>query len=51
MEKLTKAVRQYMQALGAKGGTARKHALTPERRSEIAKQAVTAREAKRKSNA
>jgi general stress protein YciG len=34
-------------ALGKKGGKARAKALSPERRSEIAKKAVTAREAKR----
>jgi hypothetical protein len=36
-------------ALGSKGGKARAKALSPKRRSEIAKKAVTAREAKRNS--
>jgi hypothetical protein len=34
--------------LGSRGGKARAKALTPERRSEIAKKAAAAREAKRK---
>jgi hypothetical protein len=34
-------------ALGSKGGTARAKRLTPERRSEIARKAVAAREAKK----
>jgi general stress protein YciG len=36
-------------ALGRKGGKARAKSLSPERRSEIARKAVEAREAKRKS--
>jgi len=43
-------VSEYMAAISGrgKGGKARATKLTPERRSEIAKKAVAAREAKRK---
>ena len=46
--KLTSQMRSYLKAMASKGGKARKKALSPERRSEIAKNAVTAREAYRK---
>ena len=38
---------KHAQALGSLGGKARKLALSPERRSAIAKKAVAAREAKK----
>ena len=40
-------IREYLSAQGRKGGAARAAKLTPARRSEIAKGAVQAREAKR----
>lgn len=42
-------MRKMMSEWGKKGGKARMRSLTPERRSEIAKKAVDAREAKKKS--
>ncbi|HXI90484.1 MAG TPA: hypothetical protein VNH18_29490 [Bryobacteraceae bacterium] len=51
-KKLPPEVLEYFRKQGAKGGKiggkARSESLTPERRSEIAKKAVAAREAKRK---
>jgi hypothetical protein len=39
---------EFFKRMGAEGGKARASKLSPERRSEIAKKAVAAREAKRK---
>lgn len=51
MRKVPKAVSAYFSKMGRKGGKkggdARAAALTPERRQEIARNAVAAREAKR----
>lgn len=55
-KKVPKEVREYFSEIGkrasredrVKAGKARAAKLTPERRSEIAKKAVAAREAKRK---
>jgi len=48
--KLAKLTRKAFQAAGRVGGLARAAKLSPERRSEIAKAAVTAREEKRRLN-
>jgi hypothetical protein len=45
---IPKAVREFLRKQAVKGGNARRDALTPERRREIARKAVAAREAKRK---
>lgn len=45
---VTKTESKIMAKMGRKGGLSRAKKLTPERRSEIAKNAVSAREAKRK---
>jgi hypothetical protein len=44
-------LRVYLRKLGAKGGTAAAASLTPEERSQRARHAVAAREAKRKGGA
>ena len=43
--KLTNEMRSYLKAMASKVGKARKKSLSPERRSEIARNAVNAREA------
>jgi hypothetical protein len=51
--KVSAEISAYMAAISGrgKGGTARAEKLTPEQRSEIAKKAVAAREAKRRAKA
>ena len=44
-------LRVYLRKLGAKGGTAAAASLTPQQRSERARKAVEAREARRKGGA
>jgi hypothetical protein len=45
--KLPKEVLEFFRATGAQGGKERARRLTPQQRSEIAKKAVEAREAKK----
>ena len=47
MSKLPKAARRYLARIGRKGGKARLTTLTPERRREIARNAIRARWARR----
>ncbi len=45
---MNQTIRQFLQAAGRKGGVARREALTPERRTEIAKQGAQAAAAARR---
>ena len=46
-KKMPKALKKWARELASQGGKARAESLTPERRSEIARKAVAAREAKK----